>query len=100
MTTIAIRRLRKEYANIEKEPVQDAIARPLEDNILEWHFLLRGSKDTDYLGGYYHGKVVFTRDYPMKPPSIMFMTPSGRFETNKKICMSMSDFHPESWNPL
>eukprot|EP00965_Chrysotila_dentata_P083261 2746833-Pleurochrysis_carterae.AAC.2 len=22
---------------------------------------------------------------------------SGRFETNKRLCLSMSDFHPETW---
>jgi len=26
-------------------------------------------------------------------------TPSGRFAQDKKICFSMSDFHPGSWNP-
>jgi ubiquitin-conjugating enzyme E2 J2 len=26
-------------------------------------------------------------------------TPSGRFQPDKKICFSMSDFHPGSWNP-
>lgn len=36
----------------------------------------------------------------MKAPSIYMLTPSGRFQINTKICMSMSDFHPESWNPL
>ena len=25
-------------------------------------------------------------------------TPSGRFQPNQRICLSMSDFHPESWN--
>jgi len=28
------------------------------------------------------------------------LTPSGRFKQNTKLCLSMSDFHPESWNPL
>jgi ubiquitin-conjugating enzyme E2 J2 len=28
------------------------------------------------------------------------MTPNGRFAPNAKLCMSMTDFHPESWNPL
>lgn len=28
------------------------------------------------------------------------LTPSGRFDPGAKICLSMSDFHPESWNPL
>ena len=27
-------------------------------------------------------------------------TPSGRFDPGKKICMSMSDYHPETWNPM
>lgn len=29
----------------------------------------------------------------------MFLTPSGRFETNTKICLSFSAFHPELWQP-
>lgn len=27
------------------------------------------------------------------------LTPSGRFEVNTRLCLSMSDYHPESWNP-
>ena len=27
------------------------------------------------------------------------ITPSGRLETGKRLCLSMTDFHPESWNP-
>lgn len=30
----------------------------------------------------------------------MMLTPNGRFVTNTRICMSMSDYHPETWNPL
>jgi len=30
--------------------------------------------------------------------SIRMLTPSGRFEPNQRICLSMSDFHPETWN--
>lgn len=28
----------------------------------------------------------------------MMYTPNGRFQTNKRICTSFSDFHPESWD--
>lgn len=28
------------------------------------------------------------------------ITPNGRFKSNMKLCLSMSDFHPETWNPL
>ena len=27
------------------------------------------------------------------------ITPNGRFKVQTKLCLSMSDFHPESWNP-
>lgn len=30
----------------------------------------------------------------------MMCTPSGRFQPNRRLCLSMSDFHPESWNPM
>ena len=52
-----------------------------------------------YLGGFYHGKLMFPGDYPFKPPRIMMITPNGRFQTNKRLCLSISDFHPDTWNP-
>jgi ubiquitin-conjugating enzyme E2 J2 len=35
----------------------------------------------------------------MAPPSIKMMTPSGRFVPNRSICFSMSNYHPELWQP-
>lgn len=26
-------------------------------------------------------------------------TPNGRFKTNTRLCLSISDFHPDTWNP-
>ena len=46
------------------------------------------------------GKLVFPECYPYKPPSVYMLTPSGRFKSNTKLCLSMSDFHPETWNPM
>jgi hypothetical protein len=43
--------------------------------------------------------------YP-SPPTTHTPTPTPtthaypRFETNTKLCLSMTDFHPESWNPM
>ncbi len=84
---------------LEKDPEHGIWAAPSEKDILKWEFIVRGSDDTPYEGGIYHGRLTFPTSFPMAPPSIQMFTPSGRFETNKKICMSMSDFHPELWNP-
>ncbi len=85
-----------------QNPVENIEARPLDtkNNILEWHYVVHGPKGTPYEGGVYHGKLRFPKNYPFGPPSIYMITPSGRFQTNSKLCLSMSDFHPESWNPL
>eukprot|EP00455_Lapot_gusevi_P030780 TRINITY_DN3315_c0_g1_i2.p1 TRINITY_DN3315_c0_g1~~TRINITY_DN3315_c0_g1_i2.p1 ORF type:complete len:183 (-),score=25.38 TRINITY_DN3315_c0_g1_i2:170-718(-) len=96
----AIARLKKEFIRLQKEPVPHIEAVPLESNILEWHYVIEGPSDTPYAGGYYHGKIKFPPEYPYKPPSIMMITPSGRFKPNTRLCLSMSDFHPETWNPL
>eukprot|EP01124_Arcella_intermedia_P015375 TRINITY_DN21880_c0_g1_i1.p1 TRINITY_DN21880_c0_g1~~TRINITY_DN21880_c0_g1_i1.p1 ORF type:complete len:231 (+),score=48.08 TRINITY_DN21880_c0_g1_i1:22-693(+) len=96
----ATKRLRKEYANIVKDPPPNIIARPSMSNILEWHYVIYGLQEAPYEGGQYHGKVKFPPEYPHKPPSIMMVTPNGRFAPNSRLCFSMSDFHPETWNPL
>ncbi|KAL6940344.1 Ubiquitin-conjugating enzyme E2 6 [Hanseniaspora vineae] len=100
MATIqANKRLTKEYKNIVANPPQYIIARPNEDNILEWHYVISGPPDTPFFGGEYHGTLVFPADYPFKPPAIRMITPNGRFKENTRLCLSMSDFHPDSWNP-
>ncbi|KAH0662663.1 hypothetical protein KY284_027594 [Solanum tuberosum] len=95
-----VKRLQKEYRALCKEPVSHVVARPSPNDILEWHYVLEGSEGTPFAGGLYYGKIKFPPEYPFKPPGISMVTPNGRFMTQKKICLSMSDFHPESWNPM
>ncbi|CAB3977298.1 Hypothetical predicted protein [Paramuricea clavata] len=81
------------------EATSQYYAQPLEDNLFEWHFTVQGPADSDFESGRYHGRIILPPEYPMKPPSIMLLTPNGRFETGKKICLSMSAHHPETWQP-
>ncbi|XP_049612002.1 ubiquitin-conjugating enzyme E2 J1 [Syngnathus scovelli] len=94
----AVKRLMKEAAEL-REPTEHYHAQPLEDNLFEWHFSVRGPPDSDFDGGIYHGRIVLPPEYPMKPPSIILLTPNGRFEIGKKICLSISGHHPETWQP-
>jgi ubiquitin-conjugating enzyme E2 J2 len=99
-----------------------------ERNMLEWHYLIQGPPDSPYAGGWYIGKLRYPEralpptapppevargvrithtaargltqtDYPFKPPGIMILTPNGRFDTGKRLCLSMSDYHPEVTRP-
>lgn len=94
----AVKRLFREAKELH-EATEEYNAQPLEDNLFEWHFTVRGPADSEFDGGIYHGRIIMPADYPMKPPNIIFLTPNGRFETNKKICLSISGHHPETWQP-
>eukprot|EP00915_Cephaloidophora_sp_WS-2016_P007794 GHVH01010786.1.p1 GENE.GHVH01010786.1~~GHVH01010786.1.p1 ORF type:complete len:989 (+),score=129.44 GHVH01010786.1:251-3217(+) len=92
------KRLIKECNSIMKSPIENIYVSPLDDNIYEWHFVIKANQDP-YTGGLYHGILEFPVTFPMSPPAIKMLTPSGRFELNTRICTTMSDFHSEMWNP-
>jgi len=96
----ATTRILTELNKLKKIPPEDFIAYPLEDNIFEWHFTFKGPNGSDFKNGLYHGKVILPQNYPMKAPDIIMLTPSGRFEIGRKICLSNTSYHPETWSPL
>lgn len=100
MSTVCVARLKKEHAKLKADPSSYFDTVPLPNDIRTWHYVLKGPTDTPFYGGYYHGVIKFPSDYPYKPPSIIIFTPNGRFKTNTRICLSNSDFHPESWSPF
>lgn len=99
VSSTATARLKQDYMRLMRDPVPYVTAAPLSNNILCWHYCVTGPVDTPYVGGYYHGKLVFPREFPFKPPAIYMITPNGRFKVNQKLCLSISDFHPDTWNP-
>ncbi|XXH00534.1 hypothetical protein Hte_006882 [Hypoxylon texense] len=94
-----IRRILKEAAELANSPSPDYAASPLETDLFEWHFTLRGPPHSSYADGLYHGRIVLPPTYPLRPPSFRFTTPSGRFEANREICLSISGHHEETWQP-
>ena len=98
-TKAAHKRLTREYASLAANPPEYITAHPSEANILEWHYILTGPPGTPYHDGQYWGTLVFPSDYPFAPPAIRMHTPSGRFRCSERLCLSISDFHPKSFNP-
>ena len=110
MSKAGTMRLQKEYKTMAKDVenqiqnkgriTDNYIACPDPNNVFEWYFIIHSLPDEPYKNGFYMGKLKFPTDYPWKPPSIMMITETGRFAVNKRICLSISDYHPESWNPV
>ncbi|KAI4364491.1 hypothetical protein MLD38_020574 [Melastoma candidum] len=95
----AVKRILQEIKEMQSNPSDDFMSLPLEENIFEWQFAIRGPRDSEFEGGIYHGRIQLPAEYPFQPPSFMLLTPNGRFETQTKICLSISNHHPEHWQP-
>ena len=99
-TLLQKKRLLNEPKILEKEPLHYATAYPDEENPLIWYFLIVGQKDTVYEGGQYIGKIIHSPKYPSEPPDYYMLTPSGRFEIDKKICLTNSSYHKGEWTAV
>eukprot|EP00657_Telonema_sp_P-1_P006562 TRINITY_DN2554_c0_g2_i1.p1 TRINITY_DN2554_c0_g2~~TRINITY_DN2554_c0_g2_i1.p1 ORF type:complete len:281 (+),score=50.97 TRINITY_DN2554_c0_g2_i1:159-1001(+) len=96
----AIKRILSEWKSMQKDENKYGYqAKPSEEDIFEWHFMFHGPPGTDFSGGVYTGRINLPGEYPFKPPEIRILTPNGRFELNTKICLSISNYHPEHWQP-
>jgi ubiquitin-conjugating enzyme E2 J2 len=76
---------------LARDPITDPkiTVAPNEANLLEMHYVIEGNTGTPYEGGVYHGKLIFPKEYPLKPPSVIMITPSGRFQPGRRLCLSM-----------
>ncbi|KAG4437749.1 hypothetical protein IFR05_006783 [Cadophora sp. M221] len=95
-----IKRILREAQELANSPSPDFHAAPASDSdLFDWHFTLRGPPTSAFSEGIYHGRIVLPASYPLRPPSFRFLTPSGRFEVNREICLSISGHHEETWMP-
>jgi len=95
----ATKRIQRELKEICESPSKQWTAGPVADDLFEWQFVVRGPPGTDFEGGIYTGRIALPMNYPLAPPSIMLLTPNGRWEVGKKICLSNTNYHPDLWQP-
>eukprot|EP00435_Cladocopium_sp_Y103_P058454 s408_g20.t1 len=89
-------RIQRELKEICESPSRHWTAGPATDDLFEWIAL---TPTANFEGGIYTGKIVLPVNYPLAPPSITLLTPSGRWEVGKKICLSNTNYHPDLWQP-
>lgn len=100
MSATVVKRLMSELRKCQNDPDGLFVAGLVdESDLFFWHFTIKGPKDTPFEGGIYHGTITFPQNYPLSPPDVEFLTPNGRFQTNTRLCLSFTSYHPESWNP-
>ncbi|KAG2387015.1 hypothetical protein C9374_002050 [Naegleria lovaniensis] len=97
------KRIMKEYNEIQKTKQQgftDVILQPDENNIYLWYAKCLGPKGTSYEDGVFELKIQVSKEYPITPPKVEFLTkifhPNVHFETGE-ICM---DILKDKWSPV
>lgn len=100
MSKIFTKRVTRDLQLIKKKPIDNVKIYVSDNDLSKWYFKFNGDNDTSYKNGEYIGLITLPKEYPFKAPTFKMLTPSGRFEINKTICMSNSHFHPEEWSPM
>lgn len=99
LNKITLKRINGDFKKFNEEKPKYFDVYPNPNDMLEINFLLYGREKTPYEGGQYLGKIVHSPEYPRKAPDYYVFTPNGRFEINKKICLTNSGYHQADWAP-
>ncbi|KAJ6689802.1 hypothetical protein OIU85_006141 [Salix viminalis] len=62
----AVKRILMEVKDMQSNPSDDFMSLPLEENIFEWQFAIRGPGETEFEGGIYHGRIQLPAEYPFQ----------------------------------
>lgn len=98
MSTPARRRLMRDFKRLQDDPPVGVSGAPTDNNILLWNAVIFGPHDTPFEDGTFKLTLVFTEDYPNKPPVVRFV--SKMFHPNVYadggICL---DILQNRWSP-
>ena len=97
----ALKRIEKDLINFNKEEHEGIYAGPTdESNMFKWDASIEGPENSPYEGGTFNLDIEFSKDYPFKPPKILFVTkifhPNVCINHCRKICL---DILYNEWSP-
>ena len=103
--TEAFKRIALDIIDIQKNPIENIYYFPNEDNILEGSALIIGPENTPYQYGNYLFEFLFSKEYPYKPPKVIYKSNDGKTRFNPnfyrtgKVCLSiLNTWSGDQWS--
>lgn len=93
-----INRLKNELIELQNNPPTNCSAGIIEDDIYNWQATILGPEGSPYEGGIFYLQILFSTEYPFKPPKISFITKiyHCNINSNGNICL---DILKDQWSP-
>eukprot|EP00659_Diplonema_papillatum_P004182 gene4182-6489_t len=87
----AKRRLMRDYKKVQQDPPAGISAVPVDKDLMTWNAVMFGPEKTCWEGGSFKLKMVFSDDYPNKPPKVTFSTKMfhPNIYTDGSICLDI-----------
>ena len=93
------KRLQNEINELNKNPISNCSAGPVDDNLTIWQATIFGPEGTPYYGGVFYLEVKFPSEYPFKPPIMKFITPIYHCNINKSGGICLDILKEKQWSP-
>jgi ubiquitin-protein ligase len=95
---VSSERIKKEIKEMNKSKDKNITAKVSEHDFTQWSGTIIGPKGTPYENGVYRLKITLPRDYPFKPPKILFETKIYHCNISSRgdICL---DILKDGWSP-
>ncbi|KAJ3436523.1 ubiquitin-conjugating enzyme e2 e3 [Anaeramoeba flamelloides] len=92
------RRIQKELNEITSDPPTNCSAGPKGNDLYKWSGSIMGPDESPYEGGIFFLDITFPKEYPFKPPKVIFTTKIYHCNINSKgqICL---DILKDNWSP-
>jgi len=92
------KRINSELQELINSPPANCSAGPVNEDIYHWQATIMGPSKSPYEGGVFYLSIKFPKDYPFKPPKIIFLTKIYHCNINSggAICL---DILKEQWSP-
>lgn len=74
MSTDSRKTLIKDYKLLRSDPPHGIFGSPDENNLLYWTVYICGPSDTIWEGGTFRLSMLFSEEYPNKPPEVKFLS--------------------------